>query len=158
MKKEIQIEGLGFLEYEESLWTGKSILRVDGKTATKGKKRTFTIDGKTVVVSGTFFSGITARYNDRTYVISERMKWYEYVLAVLPFIFCMVWGTSEELCSIFPIVGGAIGGGICGAMIVVQMAILSYVKKAWEKLLAGVALGVATVFILHMVGILLLMI
>ena len=40
------------------------------------------------------------------------MKWYEYILALIIPIFVLTWGNSVYLCSIFPIVGGAIGGAI----------------------------------------------
>ena len=39
---------------------------------------------------------------------------FEIVLSILIFAFVMVWGNSAKLCAIFPIVGGAIGGGISG--------------------------------------------
>ena len=58
MKNIIQNETLGEIVFEESVWTGRKKLSINGKPLTKVDKTTFkTEDDKTILLSGNFLSG-----------------------------------------------------------------------------------------------------
>ncbi|MCI6357331.1 MAG: hypothetical protein MR766_01685 [Erysipelotrichaceae bacterium] len=67
-------------------------------------------------ITGNFVKGSTLTINGDSYKISENLKWYEYVLAILPFVFILIWGNVPALVQILPVIGGAIGGVVSALM------------------------------------------
>ncbi|PWM71586.1 MAG: hypothetical protein DBX59_08440 [Bacillota bacterium] len=141
MKSEVADKTYGNIAYEENFWTGKKTVAIDGVPLQKVSRKEFvTADGKTCVVKGSFFSGVALFFGvDRVQVLPP-IKWYETALALLPFIFIMVWGNSVALCNIFPVVGGALGGGISGVCVALNMLFMRMVHNVFLKIL--IALGV----------------
>ena len=77
-------------------------------------------------------------------------KWYEYVLAVLPFLLVIIWGSSVQLCSIIPVLGGAIGGAISGGMGALSFNVMKKQNNPIMKIVIGVifiavAFGICTI-------------
>ncbi len=78
--------------YQESFWTGKKTLIVNGVTATKIGKKQFSLtaaDGKATVytVQGNFMGGVKVEISDpRETVVLAENKWYDWVILVLSLI------------------------------------------------------------------------
>lgn len=86
------------------------------------------------------------------YAVIAKTKWYEYILAVFPFVFVLVWGSIPASVDIFPVVGGAIGGLISGAMAVVSLASMKKTNKVTMKIVIGLVFVVITLLITHIVA------
>lgn len=155
---------LGKIQYEESFWTGKRGITVNGVPAQKEKKNVYWVtpaDGIPVSlqVKGSYLTGVKILFGEESLTITPAPKWYEIAASVFMIVFLLAWGNSPILCSIIPIVGGALGGGIVGAMSVVNLALMKARREAWQKLLVflGIfALTFAVCFALAFVLILLL--
>ena len=74
----------------------------------------------------------------RICLLSQGLKWYEYVLSVLPFILILIWGNSVALCEIVPVVGGFVGGLISAVFSFLNLIILKKLKNIWLKVLVSV--------------------
>ena len=144
MKKVVQSEKYGEITYNENFWIGRKSVDVNGAPLKKLDKKTFeTADGERVTVKGNYLYGVKLLIGADTIDIMPTVKWYEIVLALLPFIFVMVWGNSVALCRVVPVVGGAIGGLISGLMAAVSLLAMRSIKSVWGKIgIAAVALGV----------------
>ena len=121
----------GAISYEENIWTGKKSLAVNGKYLKKGRKNVFTLeDGENtlyVTLKGNALTGVTATIQGQDIVILPKLSGLDYILCILPFALIMIWGNSQALCSIVPVVGGAIGGAIgaifaCESMMLMRKA------------------------------------
>ncbi len=156
MKKELELQGLGTLVYEESMLTGRKKIFVNGEETNKIDKRSYDYKGTLLKLEGNFLLGVNVVYREEKYQVVEKTKWYEYILAVLAFIFDVVWGNVSALCQLFPIVGGAVGGAICGAMVVVQICVMRVVKKPLYKVLISLLLSAVTIAICYGVAMLML--
>ena len=146
MQERIQHPIYGEIIYNESVWTGKKELSVGGQFAPSISKKTFVVNGQPAMIEGSFLTGAKLRINNDVIQICAKPKWYEVALAVLPFVFLMVWGNSPALCMVFPVVGGAIGGALGGVAAVVSLLFTKKTNSAIKKLL--IALGVFAVTIL----------
>ncbi|MCM1546441.1 MAG: hypothetical protein NC033_05335 [Clostridiales bacterium] len=140
MKSTVQSETLGEIVYEENFWTGGKKITVNGTPLERVSKKEFkTADGGQALVQGNFFTGAKLVLGDVQTVLIPTIKWYEIVLAVLPFVLIMVWGNSVALCRIVPVIGGAIGGGISGGLSVLGLFFMRSAKPVWLKILIGLA-------------------
>ncbi len=147
----------GKISYDENAWTGRKTIVVGIRPCTKLNRRTFRLEDGTVArIRGNFLSGSTLLIGDEEFPLTPRVKWYEVVLAVLPFIFDVVWGNVVELVAIFPIVGGAIGGLICGAGMFLSLYFMRKVKVWWQKVLIGLLVGAAAILICYAIAVIIL--
>ncbi len=145
MKNVVNNEKIGEIVYEESFWTGSKKLSVNGTPLEKTDKREFkTADGVSVFVKGNFLTGVKLNFGGEDITVTPTVKWYEIVMAVLPFILIMVWGNTVALCKIVPVVGGAIGGAVSGVFAVLSLFLMRSVKPVWLKILIGLAVTAAT--------------
>lgn len=145
MKETIQNETLGEILYEENFWTGKKSVAVNGVPLEKISKKEFRLqDGTTVTVSGNFLMGACLNAGGETIRLTAKIKWYEIVLCVLPFVFIITWGNVPALCALVPVVGGAIGGAIAGLMSVVGLYFMRSVKQIWLKIVIALAVFAVT--------------
>lgn len=139
MKEIIKDEKYGEVIYNENAWTGKKDLSISNKALEKVDRSTFKMeDGKEVKLSGNYFSGVKLNIDSDTIVLSQGLKWYEYVLSSLPFILILIWGNSVALCEIVPIVGGFVGGLISAVFSFLNLIILKRLKNIWLKVLISV--------------------
>ena len=153
MRVVVQHESLGEIIYEESFWTGKKKLFIGGEELTKISKKTFqTNDGQILTLKGSYLSGVTLESNDIQVKLTPTVKWYEIVLSILPFILIMVWGNSVTLCTIIPVVGGAIGGAISGVAAVLNLFVIKGVNKVWLKILISVGVLILTFLICFLIA------
>lgn len=162
MKEHIHDSEIGEIMYEESIWTGKKSIYINGKLLEKLNKTTFLMkDGEEkthVFLKGNLLTGITIRIDQREIVVSRQPKWYEIALAILPFVINIVWGNNVVLFSIIPIVGGAIGGGICGAMSLMSMLLMKKANEIWKKLLIGIGMLAGSFLICFAIAMLILIV
>ncbi|MBR2902039.1 MAG: hypothetical protein IKC38_02335 [Clostridia bacterium] len=147
MKEFVQHPIYGEIVYNESFLTGKKTLTINGVDAQPVSKNEFTVEGKKVVIVGSHLVGIKILINNVAIEVSPKPKWYEIVFAVLPLIFLLTWGNSVALCSIFPVVGGAIGGALGGIGSITSLFLMKNAKSLIAKLLIGIGAFVVTVLI-----------
>ena len=147
MKNSIQHAVYGEITYEEGFWSGKKTVTINGQPLQKMDKKTFTWqrgeDTGMVTVKGNIMVGVSLQIAGETIWVVPKVVWYEWILGLIPFILLIAWGNSPVLCSIFPIVGGALGGVIGGLGLVLFMY-LSKGKKFGIKLLLSLVMLVAT--------------
>ena len=147
MKETLKHPVYGEIIYNESYWTGKKTLTVNGVQAKAVSKKEFLIGEKRAVLKGSHLTGASLQIDSDILQISPKHKWYEIVLAVIPFLFITTWGNNSALCSIFPLIGGAIGGALGGAGAIFSLLLMKKARKAAVKLLIGIAVTVAAVFV-----------
>ena len=137
----------GEIIYSESYWTGKKTLTVNGVQAKAVSKKEFLIGEKRAILNGSHLTGATLQIDGETLQLSPKPKWYEVILAVIPFLFIITWGNNSTLCSIFPIIGGAIGGALGGAGAISSLLLMKKVKNVAAKVLIGIAATAVAVFV-----------
>ena len=156
MKITINHPTYGTIVYDESFWTGKKTLTVNGTACFALSKKEFMIGEQKAVLLGNLFMGIQLSINQETIEISPRPAWYEIVLAILPLAFLLTWGNSPALCAIFPVVGGAIGGALGGAGTMLSLMLMKNAKSLGKKLLIGVGIFAATLLVSFVLALLVL--
>ena len=140
MKSVVQHEKYGEICYEESFWVGKQSLTVDGRPLQKLAKKVFIYekDGekRNFTLKGNYLFGLSVDTGDALIRVVPNAPWYAYLFAILSTVLFLVWGNSQAMAlSIFPIVGGAIGGMIIGASFVCYLICSKLVKKPWQQFL-----------------------
>ncbi len=151
-----EIENIGTVRYEESVWAGKKTLFVDDVKLTKKSKTTFEYVKDEVVtqfsLEGNILKGVNLVVNGAKYEILQKTAWYEYIVAFIGTVFVLIWGNVPALCEIFPVVGGAIGGliGALGAILGIYMMRVS--RKPVIRLLIGLAGSILAVLICFLIG------
>ena len=152
MVERMHDEVFGDLEYNESFFTGKKSLKVNGNSVEKQGKNLFALNNgeKYVagVLSGNYFTGVKLAVDGRVIRLVKPVTWYEVTLTVIMMVFFLVWGNVPSLCEMFPVVGGAIGGAIVGFMSAMNLICMKLVKPVWAKPLvwlgfAGATLGIS---------------
>lgn len=138
----------GEITYNENIWTGKRIITINGQELVKEKKNVYLCTNENgalkVTVKGSVFSGISLIINGESIEISAKPQWYELACSISIFVLILIWGNSSKLCSIIPVVGGAIGGGISGAMAIVTLASMKSAKSVKAKLVVWLGMLVGT--------------
>lgn len=150
--KTIINHNIGEIIYEESFWTGKKEITINGQKLTKIDKMLFSyVDEeqktKYVNLTGNYISGTKISVDNNNIQITPKPKWYECVLAILIFVVTLIWANSAALCSIVPIVGGAIGGAISGAMSIIALLLMKNTNNILFKVLIALGMFVATIII-----------
>ena len=84
--------------------------------------------------------------------LSAPCKWYEICCSALICVFVLTWGTSPSLCRIFPIVGGAIGGGISGMTACMNLFLMRETKKVSFKLLIWLGMFLGTIAVCFLIA------
>lgn len=142
MRKSIDISNIGKLTYEENLLTGKVQVLVNDFPAFRINKKLYEYNPGAnkeqrvvITLQGNFLTGLEASVNGVPYRLIEKPRWYEWVITILTVAFSLIWGNSPELCAIFPVVGGAIGGGLAGLLAMIGLSFSKQTEKVWLKLL-----------------------
>ena len=160
MRSIMQHETLGPIVYEENFWTGKKNIFINNTPLVKQNKKLFLYSNgttsKTVHVTGNFVTGTKFVIDGETIEMTPGAKWYEIACSVFIFVLNMIWGNSVALCAIFPVVGGAIGGGISGIIAMGNLLAMKSVKSVAVKLAIWIAMLAAMLFICFLVGIFLI--
>lgn len=161
MKTISQHEKFGPIIYEESFWTGKKTITIDGTRLEKASKTEFLYpmaDGSFthVKLKGSYLTGVKLDINGEVVQIVEAPKWYEIVMYILTFALVLTWGNSPELCAIVPILGGALGGLISAAIIMAGLGLSRKTKNGLVKFLISLGTLVVT-FVACFLGAMLLL-
>ena len=160
MKIIVENEKYGTIEYNESFWTGKKTIYVGGKLLTKKDKNKYVYNGEegeiVVKANGNSFSGLDLMIMGSRVEIIPKTSVLEYILAFIPLIVVLIWGNSVYLCSILPIVGGAIGGAIAGGASVIGMIFMKRNKNFLMKILVSIVALAITMLICFLVAVLIL--
>lgn len=150
-------EVYGQIVYNENIWNGKIEITVNGTKLTKIKRTKFIYDnGETkidVTVKGNALMGAKLIIGDETIPVGKAPAWYEIACSISIFVIVTAWGNNPILCSIFPIVGGGIGGGISGLMAVLNLHAMKSEKRIAVKLGIWLAMLIATFAILFALAI-----
>ena len=147
MKEIIQHPVYGEIIYNESSWSGKRSLTVNGINAQPISKKEYMVNGKRAFLKGNYLMGSSLMIEGEVIPLSSKAKWYEIILACLPFLFLIVWGNSASLCAIFPVVGGALGGALGGVGAVVSLFFMKSKKMPLAKILIGIMMTAAIILI-----------
>lgn len=145
------------LVFEENIWTGKVTISLGGYPLNKIDKKSYfvRINGvdKTLRYVGNKSSGSYLELDNKKYPVYEKQSWYIWPLIVLPFILIMVFGNIKYFAQNgFPVVGGAIGGGISGLMCALALYAVLNTKKPIFKVLIALAFSAVTVLICFLIG------
>ena len=155
MRSVISDEKFGQIVYEESAWTGRKSIYVNGKPLSKITKNTYFLsDGEmkaNFVVQGNYLKGSKLLIEGREIQVTPPVKWYEVALSVFIFALVLVWGNTPLALYVLPVVGGAIGGLISGAFMILNLFIIKQVKNIGLKIL--ISLGLCAVSFLICMGI-----
>ena len=140
MNEKIQNEKYGEILYGENFWTGRKSLSVNGVPLNRISKKEFQMpDGGIGTIKGNFLYGACLLINGETVRLTAKIKWYEIVLCLLPFLLVMIWGNTFALCEILPVAGGAIGGAGSAVLSCTGLFFMRSVKPVWAKILIGLA-------------------
>lgn len=147
MKVIISDEKYGQIVYEESAWTGKKSISVNGTALQKVSKNVFTYSDQsgqsTFTIQGNYLKGSNLLVDGSTIRLTPPVKWYEIAMSVVIFVLILVWGNSVTLCSIVPVVGGAIGGAISGVFMVLNLFVIKRVNNIGLKVLISIVICAA---------------
>jgi hypothetical protein len=157
MRVILQVPDIGDILYEESYWTGKKTVSINGRTYQKASKTTYVyMDGEKehyITLNGSFLSGVSVTFgNGVTVQITEKPAWYEWLLSGAGFLFILIWGNIPLSAEIFPVISGAIGGGIAAVFAIFSLMLIRDKKEIWKKVLIAVAFFAVTVLICHLLG------
>ncbi len=153
MKAFVQHPVYGTIIYNEGFWSGKRSLTINGIDARSVSKKDFVIEDKNATITGSYLSGANLQIDGEAVVLTARAKWYEIILSILSLIFLMTWGNSAELCTIFPVVGGALGGALGGLSVFASLLLMKKSKSSMIKVLIGLGVFAATIAIAFVLAI-----
>lgn len=156
MKIVINDEKYGQIAYEESAWTGKKSICFNGVQLTKISKKEFALPAENgivnVSVQGNYIKGAKLLIDGREIAVTPPVRWYEIAMSVAIFLLILVWGNSFTLCSILPVVGGAIGGAISGVFTALNLFIIKPIKNIGLKALISLGMCAASFAVCMGVG------
>lgn len=151
MKRIIEHALYGQIAYNENIWTGARGISINGIKLIKEKKNIYVYDtGEEkikVAVQGNVYTGIRLKIGEETVEMEKKAIWYETACSISIFVLIMIWGNNPYLCSIVPIVGGAIGGAISGVMGFMNLLAMKACKNVALKLAVWLAMLIATLII-----------
>lgn len=137
----------GEIVYTETAFLGKKSITVNGVEAVAISKKEFMIDGKHATLKGSFLLGATLCLEGESIEVCPKPHGYEIFLAVVPFLILLIWGNVPALCTIFPVVGGMIGGALYGVGAVLSLFLMKKASKAQSKILIGLGVFALTALI-----------
>lgn len=165
MKVIVTNEKYGEFVYEESFWTGKKELFLNGEKLEKNSKNVFFMsNGDAVYLKGNSLSGVHITINGETFILLVALKWYDILLSLLPFILVLIWGNSRYLVNIVPIIGGVIGGGLGGGIgglfsglgAAINVFLSRNIKNIWLKIALTILVTGLTFLICYLIALIII--
>ena len=165
MKVIVTNEKYGEFFYEESVWTGKQELFLNGEKLEKNSKNVvFMSNGDAVYLKGNSLSGVHITINGETFILLVALKWYDILLSLLPFILVLIWGNSRYLVNIVPIIGGVIGGGLGGGIgglfsglgAAINVFLSRNIKNIWLKIALTILVTGLTFLICYLIALIII--
>lgn len=130
------------VEYEESFWTGKKSIKLDGNKLIKTGKKVYVYEENRYELNGNFIFGATLTGPEEKIVLVRKLNVLEWILVALPLILVFI--------------GGALGGAL-GALAACSIAALARnVKNIILKIAVSVAISVVAYYIWWTIALLLL--
>ena len=159
MKTTVHHIGFGTIEYEESFFTGRPTLFQNGRALEKQEKRVYLLwDGERAqrcrLVGNSLWGARLVTEDGESITLTPAYRWYEITLAVLVLAIMVVWGNSRTLCSLVPVVGGAIGGCVTGVCIGLGLVFTKAVKRPWAKILVWLGTLCVAFLLCMLIGVL----
>ena len=140
MTKTIMHPVYGAITLDENIWTGKKTLAINGKLLRKAKRNIYILgEGESAIpitLKGSTLTGATLKIREDTVPILPKPTALESILSFLPLLLIIVWSNNLLLCSIIPVVGGAIGGAIGGVGAVASLCLIRE-KPVGKQVLMG---------------------
>lgn len=150
MKLTVTDKKYGVVEYDESLWTGKKTLTINGKVLHRLKKKVYHYnDGEfsfCATLKGNLLFGINLNINGDVLEMSECLEWYVFAIAVFTIVFNIHCNNFIEIIIPLPLVGGALGGGIAGWFSGMGLLLSATQSKPLKKILISLAFFVLSIF------------
>lgn len=120
------------LEFERSVWTGRTALKLNGRPFTKIGKNLFNISideekSLDVFVKGNEITGLELQMKGKTVTLLRKLNIFEIILTFIPIYLVFI--------------GGAIGGACCGLAIATNALLVRKVNNIFVKIL--LTLGIA---------------
>ena len=160
MQVDFKHEKYGTITYNESFWSGKQSLSLNGVPLTKIKRKVYQhVRGEqsiTFEIKGNSMLGVSLKINEEIIQILPKAPWYVWFFSIFMIALPAVWGNSVTLVTIFPMVGGAMGGVIGGIFATLNVTISSKIKNVGLKLLVAFGFLVATVLCCHVAALLII--
>lgn len=146
----------GEIVCDENLWTGKKTITINAANPQSISKKEYMIGGKKALIKGNCLTGSNLDIEGETIQLFPKAKWYEVVFACIPFIFLIIWGNSAALCSIFPVVGGALGGALGGIAFITSLSFMKKQKSPIVKVLIAISALMVTIFLGFLIAVVLI--
>ena len=181
MKNIVNHEKFGEIIFIENFWTGKKEIVINGVKLTKIDKKNYKYRkveslkdeygaivyneygapltseiNKTFNFKGNFIYGAILTADGEEIAIAPKAKWYEIMLGLIAFIFVIMWGSNPETVAIFPVVGGAIGGGISGGLGFYSILVMKSKEKLVQKLLVGLGFTALSILICFIIALMII--
>ena len=141
---------MGYVRKAHNLFIGEDAAeRIKIKIGTaieEASPRTMEVKGRNVI------TGLRLSDGRDTIQITAPIRWFVYVFAILPFILVMVLGNNRVVAEVFPVVGGAIGGGIGGLMTAVALYAAGRLRSPLLQIAVCIAITAVTVLICWGIG------
>ncbi len=156
---------IGLLTYDESFFSGKKVISIEGKEARKISKTKYvitkTIQNETgdyvdkeieIYLSGSVMSGVKIYIDDDSYQVLPKPIWFEIVIPILFAVITIIWGNVSSLVKILPLVGGAVGGLVTGLVNVIGFSLSRLNDKKPLKLLYLIGFGILAFLACLLIG------
>ena len=115
------------VEYEESFWTGKKSIKIDGNQLIKLGKKVFVLDEKKYELNGNFIFGATLSSSDEKIVLVKKLNVLEWILVALPLFLVLI--------------GGVLGGALGAVAACSNAAVVRSIKNVILKIIACIAIA-----------------
>ena len=167
MKYVVNHDVYGEICLEESFWTSKKTVTINGVALNQiGKmkygQRTYeyeTEEGKKkVTAKGSFSSGIQLTIDGETIQMGKGAAWYEIAACALMWIVMLVWGIVPSLYTIWPILGGALGGALHAILAMTALLSMKSTKNIALKFVIWLGMFIGSMILSGVLAIMLALI
>ncbi len=141
MKNIVNDSKYGQIIYEESFWTGKKNLTINNEKFLKISKNVYSgmlnendEEPACVELNGNYLKGATIRVNSQIIEVVPKIKWYEIILILLPFIIDMIL----SFVPIIPILGGALGALVTFLAGILELTLMRNTTSIAMKILIAI--------------------
>ena len=136
----------GKYRYEESFYSGRNCLLVDGVECKRvDRNHHITKDGKEIIINGSYFTGIVLIDGENQIVLVESIRWYEYLLSML-FVGIVVYAVLNPQFK-----NGLIGGLISGVAGIINLVLIRQFKNIIIKILVTIGVGLVAFGLLYLI-------
>ena len=164
MKYVVNHDVYGEICLEESFWTSKKTVTINGVALKQiGKMRrgqcTYeyeTEEGKKqVTAKGAFSSGIQLMIDGEMIQMDKGAAWYEIAACALMLIVMLVWSNVPYLYTIWPILGGGLGGAFHAILAMTALLAMKSTKNIALKFVIWLAMFIGSMILSGVLAIML---